>query len=137
MWTGEEDFFQDIMCLLGGAPAPLALREALYEVAAKIPGVEVRGDYTGSLGRTGTALRLGIMTMVVNPHDGQLLDELWRAGPAPTVCNASRCFKAKVFDSETEYISQAAASSEPKAPPGGRGSATSAPSAAPSASSAP
>jgi hypothetical protein len=144
VWTGEEDFFQDIMGLLGGAPAPPALREALYEVAAKIPGVRVRGDYTDSLGRTGTALRLGIMTMVVNPGDGQLLDEIWRQGPAPTVCGDAgpghhvRCFKAKVSPgSDTEYISQGPASTEPTAPAGGSGSTESSPSSAPTASSAP
>jgi hypothetical protein len=128
VWTGEEDFFQDIMGLLGGTPAPPALREALYEVAARIPGVKVQGDYTDSLGRTGTALQLGIMTMVVNPGDGQLLDEIWRQGPAPTVCGDAspghhvRCFKAKVSPgSDTEYISQGPAANEPKAPAGGSG----------------
>jgi hypothetical protein len=145
VWTGEEDFFQDIMGLLGGTPAPPALREALYEVAARIPGVKVKGDYTDSLGRTGTVLQLGIMTMVVNPSDGQLLDEIWRQGPAPAVCGDAgpghhvRCVKAKVSSgSDTEYISQGPATSEPKAPAGGRGATgTVTPTAAPSASAAP
>jgi hypothetical protein len=144
VWTGEELFFQDIMGLLGGTPAPPALREALYEVAARIPGVKVKGDYTDSLGRTGTVLQLGIMTMVVNPGDGQLLDEIWRQGPAPTVCGDAgpghhvRCFKAKVSPgSDTEYISQGPASTEPTAPAGGSGSTESSPSSAPTASSAP
>jgi hypothetical protein len=42
-------------------------------VAAGIPGVTVNSDYTDSLGRTGTALRLGAETLVIDPASGQLL----------------------------------------------------------------
>jgi hypothetical protein len=62
-----------VLGLLVETPASPALREALYNVAANIPGVAVNGDYTDSLGRTGTALRLGEETLVIDPASGQLL----------------------------------------------------------------
>jgi hypothetical protein len=62
-----------VLGLLVETPASPALREALYNVAASIPGVAVNGDYTDSLGRTGTALRLGEETLVIDPANGQLL----------------------------------------------------------------
>jgi hypothetical protein len=62
-----------VLGLLVETPASPALREALYNVAANIPGVAVNGDYTDSLGRTGTALRLGVETLVIDPANGQLL----------------------------------------------------------------
>jgi hypothetical protein len=40
--------------------------KAALSVAACIPGVAVNGDYTDSLGRTGTALRLGENTLWVD-----------------------------------------------------------------------
>jgi len=86
-WTGQEDLFELVMNLLSGTPASPALREALYKVAATIPGVTVKGTYTDSLGRTGTALRLGIMTMVIDPATGQFLDGLWAASPAAVNCS--------------------------------------------------
>jgi hypothetical protein len=39
-----------------GEPAPPALREALYEVAANLPGVKLVGHYKDALGRIGTAV---------------------------------------------------------------------------------
>jgi hypothetical protein len=62
-----------VLGLLVETPASPALREALYNVAASIPGVAVNGGYTDSLGRTGTALRLGVETVVIDPANGQLL----------------------------------------------------------------
>jgi hypothetical protein len=62
-----------VLGLLVETPASPALREALYDVAANIPGVAVNGDYTDSLGRTGAALSLGEETLVIDPANGQLL----------------------------------------------------------------
>jgi hypothetical protein len=62
--------------LLTGTPASPALRQALCEVAAKIPGVTVKGDFIDLLGRTGMPLKIGPMTLVVNPGNGQVLAEL-------------------------------------------------------------
>jgi hypothetical protein len=62
-----------VLGLLVETPASPALRAALYEVAADIPGVTVNDAYIDSLGRTGTALRLGVETLVVDPASGQVL----------------------------------------------------------------
>ncbi len=68
-----QNLWSVVVGLLVETPASPALREALYDVAANIPGVTVNGDYTDSLGRTGTALRLGEWTLVIDPANGQLL----------------------------------------------------------------
>jgi hypothetical protein len=68
-----QDLWATVLGLLVETPASPALREALYEVAADIPGVAVNEDYTDSLGRTGTALGLGEETLVIDPANGQLL----------------------------------------------------------------
>jgi hypothetical protein len=82
-----KNLWSTVLGLLVETPASPALREALYVVAASIPGVTVNGDYTDSLGRTGTALSLGEETLVINPANGQLLafidDEPGVAGSAP------------------------------------------------------
>jgi hypothetical protein len=67
--------FEDVEDLLTDTPAPPALLEALFKIDASIPGVKVVGDYTDSLGRTGTAIQLGRVTMVVDPANGVVLDE--------------------------------------------------------------
>ena len=62
------------------------MQEALYKVLEKIPGVTVAGAYTDSLGRTGTALRLGSSTFVVDSGNGRILAELDGAPPVPSGC---------------------------------------------------
>jgi hypothetical protein len=74
-WTDQQFSFSYVMDQLADTPAPPALREALFKVAASIYGVKVRGRYTDSLGRTGTALQLGSYTLVVDPANGLVLDE--------------------------------------------------------------
>ena len=71
----QQSLFEDVEILLVGTPAPPAVRAALFKVEASIPGVTVTGRYTDSLGRTGTVLRLGRSTMVVDPASGVVLDE--------------------------------------------------------------
>jgi hypothetical protein len=68
-----ENLWSTIMGLLVETPASPALREALYDVAASIPGIAVNDDYIDALGRTGTALTLGGQTLVLNPASGELL----------------------------------------------------------------
>jgi hypothetical protein len=68
-----QNLWATVLSLLVETPASPALREALYDVAASIPGVAVNGDYTDSLGQTGTALSLGGETLVIDPANGQLL----------------------------------------------------------------
>jgi hypothetical protein len=68
-----KNLWSTVLGLLVETPASPALREALYNVAASIPGVAVNSAYTDSLGRTGTALALGDQTLVIDPANGQLL----------------------------------------------------------------
>jgi PASTA domain len=78
--------FQTIGTLLTTDPVSPGMQEALYRVLEKIPGVTVVGTYTDSLGRTGTALRLGSSTFVVDTANGQILAELNGAPPVPPGC---------------------------------------------------
>jgi hypothetical protein len=61
--------------LLRESPAPPALRKALYDVAAGIPGVHLTGKVTDALGRTGTGVERNGETLVIDPSDGSLLAE--------------------------------------------------------------
>jgi hypothetical protein len=84
--SGQSQLFQSIWNLLTSAPMSPALRKALYEVSAEIPGVTVAGTCTDSLGRTGTALHIGLWTMVVDTSDGQVLALISGAPPLPPGC---------------------------------------------------
>jgi hypothetical protein len=138
--SGQSDLFQSIWNLLASAPVSPALRQALYEVSAEIPGVTVAGTYTDSLGRTGTALHIGLWTMVVDTTNGQVLAVISGAAPVP-----SGCVRASANSSDSQakcvvsagstsvFISAGPASSAPSVPQqngSGVGSASSA-SAAP------
>jgi hypothetical protein len=70
------ELFAVVGDLLRESPAPPALREALYEVAANIPGVVVKGDYTDALSRTGTAVERNGEALVIDPGNGQLLADI-------------------------------------------------------------
>jgi PASTA domain len=78
--------FETIGILLADDPVASGMQEALYRVLEKIPGVTVAGTYTDSLGRTGTALRLGSSTFVIDSGNGQILAELGGAPPVPPGC---------------------------------------------------
>jgi hypothetical protein len=62
------------------------MQDALYQVLETLPGGTVAGTYTDSLGRTGTALRLGSSTFVIDSSNGQILAELDGAPPVPPGC---------------------------------------------------
>ena len=84
------ELFVAVGDLLRESPASPALRQALYDVAAGIPGVRVTGKVTDASGRTGTGVTYGGETYVIDPGTGRLLAEVepgWRAtyldqGPA-------------------------------------------------------
>jgi hypothetical protein len=129
--SGQSDLFQSIWNLVTSEPVPAPLQKALYEVAAKIPGVTVAGQYTDSLGRTGTALHIGLWTMVVDPDTGQILAMLQAAGPPVTVCGATGCTVQQTAGASTSvYITAgwASAASMPRVP---HSSSAAAPSASP------
>jgi len=76
VWVAVQD-------MLLSPVAPPALRAALYQVAAGLPGVEYVGQVTDALGRTGTAVALthgddsharGRMEMVFDENTGLLLE---------------------------------------------------------------
>jgi hypothetical protein len=94
----QSELFTIVGDLLRESPAPPALRKALYDVAAGIPGVHLTGKVTDSLGRTGTGVARDGETLVVDPANGELLaDEegaAWSAtyvsqGPAASAPAAS------------------------------------------------
>ena len=78
--------------LLRESPAPPALRKALWQVAARIPGIELVGPVTDHAGRAGVAVERHGMRYVLDPDDGRLLEEdagAWRStyleqGPTDT-----------------------------------------------------
>lgn len=69
----QSELFTIVGDLLRESPAPPALRKALYDVAAGIPGVHLTGKVTDSIGRAGTGVERGGETLVVDPADGALL----------------------------------------------------------------
>jgi hypothetical protein len=97
--SGQSDLIESIWGLVTTWPVPAKLQKALYEVAAKIPGVTVVGTYTDSLGRSGTALHVGMWTMVVDTSNGQILAMLQAATPASGTLSGSPA-------STSVYISQ-------------------------------
>ncbi|HEY5013594.1 MAG TPA: CU044_5270 family protein [Acidimicrobiia bacterium] len=89
----NSELFTIVGDLLRESPAPPALRQALWEVAARIPGVTLVGAVTDGAGRHGVAVERGGQRYVLDPNDGRLLEESepggWRAtyleqGPTST-----------------------------------------------------
>lgn len=86
----DSELFTIVGDLLRESPAPPALRRALWEVAARVPGVELVGAVTDGAGRSGTAVERHGQRYVLDPQTGRLLEESeasWRAtyleqGPA-------------------------------------------------------
>ena len=115
--------FMDIGDLLSESPASPALREALYEVAATIPGVTIKGNFTDRLGRTGTAVAFdgkggtGLPTLVIDRANGALLDAVYGeymhvTCPQPSTGPKVSCASGAYYS----YLSQGPATSEPKFP---------------------
>jgi hypothetical protein len=80
--THDEDdaLFVMVGDLLRESPASPELRRALWEVAARIPGITLVGDVTDAAGRPGVAVARGIQQYVLDPDDGQLLEETYDLG---------------------------------------------------------
>lgn len=86
----DSELFVIVGDLLRESPAPPALRKALWQVAARIPGIELVGEVTDHAGRPGVAVERHGTRYVLDPSDGRLLEESsdgWRAtyleqGPA-------------------------------------------------------
>lgn len=75
----EYYFFKEAYEVLARTPASPAIREALWDAVADIKGVELDGEVTDALGRTGWAVSLrgigqGTQTYIVDPTNGSLLE---------------------------------------------------------------
>ena len=98
--------------LLRESPAPPALREALYEVAAGIPGVKLVGHYKDALGRTGTAVERDGETLVFDPATGQLLADI-QGNPAKAIPCGGGC---EEYGAASMYMTEGPATSAPAVP---------------------
>ena len=68
------ELFTLVGTLMSESPAPPALRKALWEIAARIPGVTLVGAVKDSVGRPGMEIRRGFEGYILDPKDGQLLE---------------------------------------------------------------
>jgi hypothetical protein len=98
--------------LLRESPAPPALRKALYEVAANIPGVKLVGHYKDALGRTGTAVERDGETLVIDPSNGQLLADI-EGNPNAGLSCGNGCVE---YGAAYTYGSEGPATSAPAVP---------------------
>jgi hypothetical protein len=73
--SDDAELFVIVGDLLRESPASPALRQALYEVVAAIPGVRSVGQVTDSQGRTGTGVERDDQRYIIDTSTGQLLDE--------------------------------------------------------------
>lgn len=71
----DTELFTIVGDLLRESPAPPALRKALWEMAARVPGVRLVGPVTDSIGRPGVAVQRGEQRYVLDPSTGRLLEE--------------------------------------------------------------
>jgi len=71
----DSELFVIVGDLLRESPAPPALRKALWEVAARVPGVTLVGAVKDSMGRAGVAVERGDIRYILDPQDGRLLEE--------------------------------------------------------------
>ena len=71
----DQEMFIDIGDLLRETPAPPKLRAALYNVAATIPGVKLLGPMTDHAGRQGVGVARKDVVLIVDIHDGRLLED--------------------------------------------------------------
>jgi hypothetical protein len=106
------ELFTVVGDLLRESPAPPALREAPYEVAAGIPGVKLLGHYKDALGRTGTAVQRDGETLVIDPQDGRLLADI-DGDPTTGKSCGNGCME---YGATYAYVSEGPAASAPAVP---------------------
>ncbi len=81
MRDADTELFALVGDLLRESPAPPALRRALWEVVARVPGVSLVGALKDSTGQPGVAIERGEHGYVLDPVSGRLLEEC--IGPKP------------------------------------------------------
>jgi hypothetical protein len=80
--SSVQELYVTVGDLLRESPASPALRKALYDVAAGIPGVRLVGNMKDRLGRTGVGVERDGETLLIDPATGRLLadmDGTWSA----------------------------------------------------------
>jgi len=82
--SAVQEEFVTIGDLLRESPASPALRKALYNVAAGIPGVQLVGNLKDAAGRTGVGVRRDGETLLIDPATGRLLADLEGQGWSST-----------------------------------------------------
>jgi hypothetical protein len=70
----DSQLFAVAATMLQETPASPALRRALFQMAAAIPGVVSRGEQTDHIGRRGVALRMGPIGYIVDTAAGRFLE---------------------------------------------------------------
>jgi len=105
MRDSDTELFALVGDLLRESPAPPALRQALWQVVARVPGVSLVGAVKDSTGRPGMAIERAEHGYVLDPSAGRLLEEYiggskpggasWRAtyleqGPAASAPRTSQ-----------------------------------------------
>jgi hypothetical protein len=111
----QEEIFTLVGDALREATATQAQRAALYEVAARIPGVDLLGEVTDPAGREGTAVAMEhsedgeLQTLIFDPVTSELLAEEQRTlarnpygYPEGTVIGYATHHNAAVVDSRRE-----------------------------------
>lgn len=118
-YSNASIMFQSIWNMITSKPLSAAFREALVEDAAKIPGVTVEGQYTDSLGRTGTVLHVGLWTMAIDTSDGQVLAMSSGTAAAIPICHGGKIPAGATIcqsgASTTVYVSATTVASLPRA----------------------
>jgi len=84
--------------LLRESPASPALRKALWEVAARIPGVTLVGNVTDAAGRAGVAVRRGDQGYTFDPETGRLLEESVGSSTAVAEAPGGSLYRATYLD---------------------------------------
>lgn len=112
----DSELFVIVGDLLRESPAPPALRRALWEVAARVPGVELLGPTRDQADREGVAVRRGETTYVLDPEDGRLLQEESGSPDRPQTVqrdDAGRVVGVQNHYSRTTYLEQGPSASAP------------------------
>src|SRR5262249_23645006 len=109
----QSELFTIVGDLLRESPAPPALRKALFDVAAGIPGVHLTGKVTDALGRTGTGVQRDGETLVVAPADGKLLADDEGAGWSATFVSQGPASSAPAASSRPSPAVGASAPPQP------------------------
>jgi hypothetical protein len=118
--NGGRDDNSELFTLVGGliseSPAPPALRKALWEIAARVPGVTLVGAVKDSIGRPGIEIRRGFEGYVLDPKDGQLLERYeGTSAPVPEAPDGTN-WRATFLEQGPVNSAPAATPSSPQTP---------------------